>query len=120
MNRKAYEELGKPQAVVFDFEEATNVIGISSAHPRLREAFPVKEKGTGYYIVNAVPFCRFFGIELDGTEKFIDPEFDAKDILQLDLRTSRKIFGGYRRLNKLRKQAEKAQTINGGKIYDVG
>src|ERR1051325_7132088 len=87
MNRKAYEELGKPKAVVFDFEETSNVIGISSASAQLREAFPVKEKGGSYFTVNAIPFCRFWGIELDGTEKFIDPEFDNKDILQLDLRT---------------------------------
>jgi hypothetical protein len=119
MNCKTYDELGKPKAVVFDYEESTQVIGVSAASPQLREAFPVKEKG-GYYIVYGIPFCRFFGIKLEGTEKFVNPEFDEARTLQLDLQHTAKIFGGYRRLNKLRKQAEKAQTINGGKIYDVG
>lgn len=104
MNRKTYEVLGKPKAVVLYFEKETGVIGISSAHERLREAFPLKEK-IGYWLIYAIPFCRHFGIRLDGTEAFVNPDIDDQGILQLDLRTTRKIFGGYRRNNKLRREA---------------
>ncbi len=104
LNRRTYEVLGKPRAVVLYFEKSTGVIGMSSAHPRLKEAFPLNEKA-GYWTINAVSFSRHYGIRLDGTEAFVDPELDAQDILQLDLRTTRKIFGGYRRKNKLRMEA---------------
>ena len=100
-NRKVFEALGSPQAVVFYFEKDTNVIGISSAHPKLREAFPVKVKADGSnWIVNAIPFCRHFGIKPDGTEAFVDPDVDAQEILQLDLRNTRHAFGGKRVFRK--------------------
>lgn len=45
-NRKAYEELGSPKAAVLLFEKATSTIGISPAHPHLREAFPFRVSAT--------------------------------------------------------------------------
>jgi hypothetical protein len=109
LNRKAYESLGSPKAAALYFEKATSVIGINSAHARLREAFPVKPKGAGgYWTINAIPFCRHFGIETAKTEAFTDPEIDDKGVLELDLRRTRVIFGGFRRKNKQRREAELA------------
>ena len=105
MNRKMFEALSSPKAVVLYFEKDTGVIGITSAHERLREAFPVKEKMGCVWQIYAIPFCRHFGIKLDGTEAFVNPDFDNEGVLQLDLRTTRKVFGGHRRLNKLRREA---------------
>src|SRR5205085_6891078 len=60
-NRKTFDELGKPKAVVFYFEKATDVIGMSSASPHLTEALPVKEIQNGTcYAVYGAPFCRKF------------------------------------------------------------
>ena len=91
-NRKVFEAMGSPRAAVFFFEKATSVIGISSAHPQLTEAFPVNVRQGTYFTINGIPFCRSCGIELDNTEVFVNPEFDEKGILQLDLRSTRRIF----------------------------
>jgi len=94
-NRKVFEALGKPRAAVLYFEKATSMIGISSAHERLREAFPVNIKQDMYWTINAIPFCRHFRIKIErGTEAFADPELDNDGILQLDLRTTRRVYGG--------------------------
>ncbi len=94
MNRRVFEALGKPAAAVLYFEKATGVIGISAAHARLREAFPLNKRQDMYWTINAIPFCRRFGIRLDGTEAFADPELDDKGILHLDLRSTRRVYGG--------------------------
>lgn len=100
MNRKVFEALGKPAAAVLFFEKSTGVIGISSAHERLREAFPVNKKQNMYWTINAIPFCRHFGIRIDGTEAFNDPELDDKGIMHLDLRSTRRVYGGGGRRRK--------------------
>ena len=105
MNRKAYETLGKPAAVVLFFEKATGMIGISAAHQRLRESFPLKNKGNMHWTINAIPFCRHFGIRIDGTEAFADPELDDKGMMHLDLRTTRRVYGGGGRRGKRQKPA---------------
>ena len=91
-NRKVFEAMGSPRAAVFFFEKATSVIGISSAQPQLTEAFPVNVRQDTYFTINGIPFCRSCGIELDNTEVFVNPEFDEKGILQLDLRSTRRIY----------------------------
>jgi hypothetical protein len=94
-NRKVFEALGKPRAAVLYFEKATSTIGIGPAQERLREAFPVNIRQEMYWTINAIPFCRHFGIKIDrGTEAFADPELNDEGILQLDLRTTRRVYGG--------------------------
>ncbi len=93
-NRRFYEALGKPRSVVLYYDKAANVIGMSSAYPQLREAFPVNERQTYYFTVNAIPFCRNFGIKVDGTYAFSDPELDNDGIMHLDLRRTRRIRCG--------------------------
>lgn len=106
-NRKVFEALGSPRAVVLYFEKEASVIGISAAHPKLREAFPVKVKADGSnWIVNAIPFCRHFGIKPDKTEAFVNPDIDDSEILQLDLRTTRHAFGGKQPGQKRKKAAQ--------------
>jgi len=109
MNRKAFEELGKPKAAVLFIDKESSVIGISPAHEKLREAFPVIPKGgISYWHINAMPFCRHYGIQMSGTEVFTSAGINAQGLLELDLRTTRLVFGGYRRKNKARREAERA------------
>lgn len=108
MNRKAFEELGKPKAAVLFFDKESSVIGISPAHEKLREAFPIQPRGAiSYWNINAMPFCRHFGIQMRGTEVFTNAERNEQGVLELDLRTTRLVFGGYRPNNKLRREAER-------------
>lgn len=100
LNLKAYEALGKPAAVVLFFERPTSVIGIAAAHEQLRESFMLNRRRDVYWTINAIPFCRKYGIRIDGTEAFADPEFDDLGILQLDLRTTRRVYGGGGRRRK--------------------
>lgn len=48
------------------------------------EAFPVKRKTSVGWRVNASPFCKHFGIRIDSTERFTNPEIrDGRLILNL-------------------------------------
>ena len=105
-NRKAYEAFGKPAAAVLSFEKATSLIGINPAQPHLAEAFPFKKHNTNWTL-NAIPFCRHFGIKFDtGTEAFVAPELDTDGTLMLSLRQTRRVYGGRGRKN--RKPREKS------------
>lgn len=93
-NRKAYEAMGKPKAAALLFEKATSTIGIAPAQPHLREAFPFTQNNVNWTL-NAMPFCRHFGIKFDaGTEAFVDPELDRDGVLMLSLRQTRRVYGG--------------------------
>jgi hypothetical protein len=76
LNRNMYETLGKPAAVYLNFSRVRDTIAIEPASPRLTETFPVIPTGHGWRI-NAAPFCRHFGIDIDTTLKFVRPEIVA-------------------------------------------
>ena len=73
LNRNMYYTLGRPEAVVLDYSRTRDIIAIEPASPRLNESFPVLPTGLSWRI-NAAPFCRHFGIDVDTTLKFIQPE----------------------------------------------
>ena len=98
-NRRMYELMGEPKAVVLFFDTAASVIGVSAAHPQLTEAFPLRTNGTAFKI-NAISFAKHYGIQIDATEVFLTPEIDEKGILHLDLRRTRTVFGRKRRKKK--------------------
>jgi len=93
-NRRTFEALGSPEAVVLYYERETGVIGMAASHKQAAESFPVNFRGGYYWTINAIPFCRAFGIKVEGTHGFINPEPDAGGVLQLDLRNTRRIYGG--------------------------
>ena len=76
LNRNVYHLLGKPAAVYLDFSRTRDIIAIEPASPRLSESFPVLPTGHSWRI-NAAPFCRHFGIDIDTTLKFIRPDIDG-------------------------------------------
>ena len=84
MNRKAYEALSAPEAVVFYFDRKNSVIAVSPAHRSLKEAFPVAARD-GHWYVRASSFCRHFRIRIERTEQFLYPKIDDKGLLRLDL-----------------------------------
>ena len=47
----------------------------------MNEAFPVKQHGRTGWRINAAPFCRHFGIRIDSTLKFVDPEIQGVKLL---------------------------------------
>lgn len=84
-NMNAYRQLGKPAAVYLYFSRKRDLIAVEPVHSlNFSEAFPVLTKGQTGYRVNAAPFCRHFGIRLDETLRFINPEVrDGKLELKL-------------------------------------
>ena len=84
LNRNIHNLLSNAKAVVLFFNRKDGVIGIRPANERLTEAFPVHDKG-GYHVINASPFCRHFGIKVEATEAFVNPEFDDTGTLRLNL-----------------------------------
>ena len=84
LNRNVHKLLGNAKAVELMFNRKDGVIGISPAHAQLSEAFPVLDKG-GSVGINASPFCRHFGIKIEGTEKFVTPYVDDSGALRLHL-----------------------------------
>lgn len=68
-----FHTLGKPAAVYLDYSRTRDIIAIEPASPRLSESFPVMPTGVSWHI-HAAPFCRHFGIDIDTTLKFIQPE----------------------------------------------
>lgn len=85
LNANCYRLLGKPPAVYLYFSRAKDIIAVEPVHSfRLPEAFPVKQKTSVGWRINASPFCKHFGIKIDATERFIHPEFRDR-ALQLKL-----------------------------------
>ncbi len=70
LNRNIYYQLGKPAAVYLNFSRTRDIIAIEPASPRLPESFPVIANPCNWRI-NAAPFCRHFGIDIDTTLKFV-------------------------------------------------
>jgi len=85
MNRNCYRMLGKPTAVYLYFSRVRDTIAIEPLHnPRLPKAFPVRQKNSTGWRIQAGPFFKHFGIRVDTTEKFISPDIrDGKLMLKL-------------------------------------
>ena len=52
---------------------------------RFSAVFPIKEQNKGSLFIQAAPFCSHFGIRIDETLRFIEPEI-RDGCLQLKLR----------------------------------
>ena len=85
-NANAYRVMGRPEAVHLYFNRQKDAIAVSrAASLRLSDAFPVREKYPGSYLVCASPFCQHFGIKLDSTQKFVGADLDNEGNMLLDL-----------------------------------
>lgn len=84
-NNNCYRMLGKPPAVYLHFSRADDIIAVEPVHShRMPAAFPVKQKTSTGWRINASPFFKHFNIRMDTTERIIAPEI-RDGLLQLKL-----------------------------------
>ena len=85
LNPKAQAMLGHPEAVKLFFDEGRKVIGMKAADPSLPNAFRLRQVSMSRHrTTTAASFCAHYGIQVDGTVKFLNPEMDG-DMLTLDI-----------------------------------
>ncbi len=85
LNRRAYTELGRPEAVSLLFDEKLLTIGLRPSAPFLATSFPVQPRGaSGNMIIRALPFVKANRISLGYTIKFLNPVVEDT-VLILDL-----------------------------------
>lgn len=95
LNAKAHRMMGRPQAVYLYFNrqkdtiilEPTQVGGASAA-------FSLKDATFNARIIWANPFCKHFGIKVDGTQRFVSPETNAAGVMFLKLSEMVKVGDG--------------------------
>ena len=80
-NNKLYRLMGKPESICLYYSRTRNIIGMLPISPRMNEGFPVKPNVNTGYRINISPFCRHFGIRIDSTIRFIDPEVEGVRVL---------------------------------------
>lgn len=102
MNGNIHDRMGSPDAMVLLFDKVNSVIGLNPVSPDVPNAFRVKPKPPGRHrIIHASPFCRHYGIAVDNTAVFLNPEIDENGVLRLDLKSTtrarRAAFGGGKR-----------------------
>jgi hypothetical protein len=97
MNEKAWDVLGRPEAVEMMFDKTRRTIGLAPSDPDVPEAFPVKpKKGTRGRIVSASAFCTHFLIKVMRTALFNEVEVDADGVMSLSLDTISAVSRGAR------------------------
>jgi hypothetical protein len=85
-NKRAFLEMGRPEAVHLFFNREDAQIGLQPTSGRLPTAFQVlpSHKSTGYRI-NASPFFKHYGIRISETHSFLRPEMrDGRLVLKLN------------------------------------
>ncbi len=88
LNRRAYAELGRPEAVSLLFDEKLLTIGLRPSAPFLHTSFPLQPRGaSGNMIIRALPFVKANRISLAYTIKFLNPVIED-GVLILDLNLS--------------------------------
>lgn len=89
---KAVVTMGEPEAAVLLFDKVNSVIGLMPSNEHVKNAYPLKSKAKARYrIVRASRFCRKYGIKVDKTVAFNEPEIDEEGILVLNLKETRAV-----------------------------
>jgi hypothetical protein len=90
MNRVAYSRAGEPAAFQILFDKVNSRIALKPTALSMKHAYPATKKGRhGGRIICAFRLLKEFGIKIDETIEFKDPEVDYDGQLILDLRTAR-------------------------------
>jgi len=91
LNNKAFEDLGEPQAVEMFFDKINKLVGMRPCVPDVKHAYTVKQQGKSKsYLIRAMAFCSFYGIQVTGTMLFVEPSIEDK-MLVLDLKTAKPV-----------------------------
>lgn len=87
LNRKAWEELGEPDAAILLYDEYNRVIGLKPAHPRLENAVPFRTKYANQkrFVIRAIALCNHSGFKIGNTLIFRNPTI-TDGVLVLELR----------------------------------
>src|SRR5947209_6574280 len=79
LNGDAFEVLGAPGAVELLYDGNRRIIGLKPTDPRKRNAFVVKQHGTGSYKrISAAAFCQHFRLRIDATYLFDGADVDSE------------------------------------------
>ncbi|MBK9155718.1 MAG: hypothetical protein IPM25_16175 [Chloracidobacterium sp.] len=74
LNDNCYRLLGRPPAFYLYYSKEDNVIALEPVHSASAPAaFPVKTTTSGWRI-QAAPLCKHYGIRIETTERFVNPE----------------------------------------------
>jgi hypothetical protein len=77
LNQKAFDDLGKPDAVELFFDKINKLIGMRPCSPQLKHAYPARRQGKNRsYLVRAMSFCNYYNIKIVGTVIFTEPEVE--------------------------------------------
>jgi hypothetical protein len=91
LNRKAHNLLNGAESALLVFDEKNSIIGLMASNRRNAEAFPIRQKNSCSWVINAAPFCRHFRISVERTERFDDPDLDNEGVLRLDLKRTHNV-----------------------------
>lgn len=97
LNKKAHAALGSAAAVELLFDANRRLIGLKATDPTKKNAFPVKvKKNSNYHVISASSFCMHFGISVESTVVFNEPEMGKDGILVLKLADAFNVTRGVR------------------------
>lgn len=97
LNKAAFEAIGSPVAVEFQFDGNERLIGIRRTDPAKKNAFRLRLHGKGnYWRLAAGSFCTHFRIKNDQTLLFEDVEMDENGLMVLDLNKTLRVGRGAR------------------------
>ena len=95
VNRKAFEVMGRPEAVLLMYDERHQAIGLQPASAGEQYAFPLKSKDkVTHRTIYAWPFCKFFKLKPPKTVSFTSPELDHNGVLMLHLNHATEVGRG--------------------------
>ena len=90
ISKRTYELLGEPDAFHLLFDKINAAIGLKPTKKVMKNAYPaLNRSGHGGRVIRSYSFIEEFGIRLNKTVRFINPEIDEDGILVLDLRKVR-------------------------------
>jgi hypothetical protein len=91
--KKAFEFLGKPDAVKFYFDAGGSRIGVKAVESG-ENTFTMLHSKPEYGIygtIRAATFCRHYGVMPEARIEFQDVHIDPDGIMVLDLKTARRV-----------------------------
>ncbi len=94
LNRHAVAAIGGPDAVTLMYDRRRSIIGILPSALNRQQSYPLrtKDKRTSQgRCINAMNFCRHYGIKPSETLAFLSPEVNRDGILVLDLNEVRSV-----------------------------
>ncbi len=101
LNQKAHKMMGRPMAVYLYYNRPKDMIILEPTQAVTgNAAFLLKDAGHSARLIYANPFCKHFGIKINGTLRFLDPSVDAVSRMYLKLNETVTVTRGPRKKKK--------------------